>query len=74
MDVEFNRDKLLQLFCYGMVQGDKLARSNNPHKIGQHTEAMRITVLKILKQFPDDFEQNVLDAVASQINEGGDKP
>ena len=74
MEVEFNRQKLLELFCYGMVQGDKLSKSENSYKIGQHTEAMRITILRILKQFPDDFENDVLDAVQGQMNEGGDKP
>lgn len=74
MTVEIDRDKVFDLLCYGMVQGTRLAESENPYKIGQHTEAMRRTVLRIVRCFPEDFQEELRDAVANQTNEGTNKP
>lgn len=78
-----NRDKLLQLFCYGIGQGVKLADTDNPYKIGQHTEAMRITMLRIVRNLPADFQTDLIAALAAAgidmelgppTNEGTTKP
>jgi len=79
MNVEFDRDKILEQFCYGMSQGDKLAnlgihKIKNLYQAGMHIEAMRVTILRIISQFPEDFQTDLMEAFEAQQNEGGNKP
>lgn len=57
-----NWDKVIGLLCYGMSQGVKLAETENPYKIGQHTEAMRLTMLSLVRELPEDKQTQLIDA------------
>lgn len=74
VELSIDRGRLIELMCYGLGQGDKLANATDPYKQGQHVEAIRRTYLKIVKQFPDDFVDELMEAFQNQQNEGGDKP
>jgi len=78
-------DKFLGHFCRGIAQGVKLAESENPYKIGQHTEAIRTSVLGMARQLPDEKRDELIAALALigidmdltppwQAGEGGSKP
>ena len=61
--------KELQAFCYGIGQGVKAAESRNPNKIGQHIEAMRRAMIRILRErrkYDPEFVEELLDALAKQ--------
>ncbi len=83
IDLSTTRKKYLDRLCYGLSQGIKLADATDPHKIGQHTEALRLSILWIIRQHPEDFQQDLVDAMNDanlSINldpgfgEGGNKP
>lgn len=75
MEIELNvsRAKLLDLLCYGTMQGEKLATANDVYKIGQHVEAVRRTWIRILKTLPDDLQTELAEMIAAG-GEGGNKP
>lgn len=78
------RDALLDELCYGLSQGIKLAESESPYKIGQHTEAMRLSILRVIKIDLTDEEKAELVArmkkagyeldLGPRTGEGGSKP
>mgnify|MGYP000283031770 FL=1 len=64
LELSTSREKWLGKLCYGLSQGAKLAETDNPYKIGQHTAAMRHTILWMVKQHPEDFQSDLVQAMA----------
>ncbi len=78
LDLSTTREKYLAKLCYGIGQGANLAETENPYKIGQHTEAMRLTILWMVRQHPEQFQADLVAALAEagvevdlSSNEGG---
>ena len=59
-----NWDRIIGLLCYGIGQGVRLAETDSPYKIGQHTEALRQTIIMLVRELPEDKQQELIDALA----------
>lgn len=75
--------KELELMCYGIGVGVALAETQNPYKIGQRTEAIRLTQLAIIRNKPKAFQRKLKRMLKAQgielnlerpTNEGTGKP
>ena len=64
LELSTSRERYLAKLCYGVGQGAKLAETEIPYKVGQHTEAMRLTILWLIRQHPEDFQADLIAALA----------
>lgn len=76
----------LELWCYGIGQGDKLSKETDPYRQGMHVEAIRRTMLGLVrlraKEDPDMVrslirqlkEMGIELNLDGPINEGTGKP